>query len=141
MSDFDGGYDGHDAGDTSYDSAHQDAALDHDQAQYGSEHDANADHDAYGQEHNAETDEHFANGHHVEADTPQSHYSETDFTNADAHAQESDASFGEHDASNEHDANFSELEHLQEQFQADATHFQSGFEGDGGHENLSIANN
>jgi hypothetical protein len=112
-----------DNGDTSYDAGHENADLDHTQAAYGTEHDAGQQYDAYGQEHNAEADEHYAHGHHVEADTPTSHYSETDYTQYDAHAQESDAAYGESFSGFEHDAAFGQFDHLHESFDADRISF------------------
>jgi hypothetical protein len=113
-----------DAGDTNYDAGHESADLDHTTTIHSNEHDAGQQYQAYGTEHNAETDQHYANGHHVEYDTPQSHYSETDYTNYDTHAETHDAAYGEASNNFEHDANFGNLDQLHESFDADQISFQ-----------------
>src|SRR5438105_6436169 len=55
---------------------HEDYDLNHGHQETGNDHDHLNQYDAYGNQHAAELDEHFANGHHVEADNPYSHYEE-----------------------------------------------------------------
>src|SRR2546423_12724929 len=62
--------------------------LDHGHQDFGDQHDHLQNFDAFGNQHASELDEHFAQGHHVESDTPASHFEESDFTNADVHASE-----------------------------------------------------
>lgn len=99
---------------------HENYDLDHAQQDEGATNDHFQDFNAYGNEHAANVDEHFAQGHHVEADNPYSHYEESDYTNADVHASESDASFGEHAVEADHDSSFADLDRLHEQFDADS---------------------
>ena len=109
--------------------AHVDTDLDQAHQDFGNENDHFANYDAFGNTHNAELDEHFANGHHIEADTPTSHYAETDYTNADVHASESDSSFGVSASEGDHSSSFGDLDRLQEHFDADslsAHEFQGG---------------
>ena len=110
---------------------HQDFNLDHGHEDFGDQHDHLQNFDAFGNQHASELDEHFAQGHHVEADTPESHFEESDFTNADVHASETDSSFGEHalDASN--DSSFGDLDLLHQDGSLDALSEHS-FDGGGG---------
>ena len=108
---------------------HEDYDLDHGHQDYGNENDHLQDFNAYGNTHAAELDEHFAQGHHVESDTPYNHYEESDYTNADVHAAEYDSNFGEHATEADHSASFEDLDHLREHFDADslsAHQFQGG---------------
>src|SRR5438105_5468697 len=75
---------------------HEDFNLDHGHQEFGNENDHLQNFDAFGNQHASELDEHFAQGHHVESDSPVQHFEEADYTNADVHAAETDASFGEH---------------------------------------------
>ena len=100
--------------------AHQDLDLDQGHQDFGNEHDHLTNFDQFGNQHNAELDEHFAQGHHVEADTPASHFEESDFTNADVHASESDANFGENFSDAGHDSSFGNLDLLHEDASLDS---------------------
>jgi hypothetical protein len=117
---------------------HENYDLDHTQADQGNEHDHFQDFSAYGNQHAAELDEHFAQGHHVEADTPYSHYEESDYTNADVHAAEYDSNFGEHSVEADHDSSFADLDQLREHFDADSL---SAHQWQGGPEALSAVSN
>ena len=116
----------------------QDLDLDHGHSEFGNNDDHFSNHDAFGNEHHQALDEHFAQGHNLEADTPTSHFAEQDFTNADVHASEDDASFGEHDASGDHSDSFGDLDRLQEHFDSDSLSAHH-FEGPGG--GFSVASN
>ena len=131
MSEYDGGdIGGHDdanyGGDVNAD--HQDYNLDQGHQAYGNEADHLSDQQVYGNEHASELDEHFAQGHHVEADTPESHFEEDNFTNADVHASETDSNFGEHLVDADHAASFGEADFLHENAELDQLqeHFFSG---------------
>jgi hypothetical protein len=133
MSEYDGGdIGGHD--DASYgdvNAGHEDFNLDHGHQAFGNEHDHLTDSQAYGNEHAAELDEHFAQGHHVESDTPASHFEESDFTNADVHASETDANFGEHALNTSDDSSFGNLDLLHED--GNLSHLsEHAFDGGGG---------
>ena len=131
MSEYDGGdIGGHDDG-ASYgdvNAGHEDLNLDQGHQAFGNEHDHLTDEQAYGNEHASELDEHFAQGHHVESDTPASHFEEDNFTNADVHASETDSNFGEHFVDADHAANFGEADFLHENAEIDQLqeHFFSG---------------
>jgi hypothetical protein len=124
---------------TDFGQGHESHDLDHGQQAFGTEHDAAQNYDAFGQAHTYENDQHFANGHHVEYDSPAgAHYEESEFTNYDSHVAESDAAYGEHYAATEHDASFGELDYLREHFDADFAHGDfSSFAQDSGQQELS----
>src|ERR1700733_7630613 len=98
---------------------HEDANLDTLHHDAGNENDHFQDFNAFGNNHASELDEHFAQGHHVEADSPYSHYEESDYTNADVHASETDSNFGVHDTEGDHSSSFEDLDSLREHFDAD----------------------
>ena len=122
----DHGYDGgHEGG---YDAGHQEYNLDQLHAAQGAEHDQFTDYNQYAAEHADESDVHFANFHNVEAsDGHGAYYSETDATEYDAHEANYDSVNSENYTNIQHDSNFSELDHLRQQFEADYLH------ADGGH--------
>ena len=129
MSEFDGG-DLHET--------HENYDLDHNHQDQGNENDHFNQYDAYGNQHAAELDEHFAQGHHVEADNPYSHYEESDYTNADVHAAEYDSNFGEHAVEADHSESFADLDALREHFDADSL---SAHQYGGGPEEYSAVSN
>jgi hypothetical protein len=117
---------------------HEDYNLDQGHQDAGNENDHFQDFNAYGNNHAAELDEHFAQGHHVEADSPYSHYEESDYTNADVHASETDSNFGVHDVEADHNSSFADLDSLREHFDADTL---SAHQYSGGPEALSAVSN
>jgi hypothetical protein len=117
---------------------HENYDLDHGHQDAGNENDHYQDFNAYGNNHATELDEHFAQGHHVEADNPYSHYEESDYTNADVHASETDSNFGVHDVEADHNSSFADLDELREHFDADTL---SAHQYSGGPEALSAVSN
>jgi hypothetical protein len=110
---------------------HEDFNLDHGHEDFGDQHDHLQNFDAFGNQHASELDEHFAQGHHVESDTPASHFEESDFTNADVHASETDSNFGEHALDTSNDSSFGNLDLLHED--SDLSHLsEHSFDGGGG---------
>lgn len=144
MSEYDGGGYGHDAG--HLDTGHQHGDLQQNDQAYGNEHDHLQQFNAYGQDHNATDATHFANGHHVEYDTPNEHYTETDYTNYDQQDSQSDHSFGAEGSDQSHSQEFGQLDQLRSEFDTSFGHvsgLDSGGHGpdSGGHGELSAVSN
>ena len=135
--DFSGDFGGHEGGDLS--AGHQDFDLDHTHAAQGADHDSFTDFNHLNETHAQESDEHFANFHQVEAtDGHGATFAETDATEFDAHNASFDNVNAESFTNEEHDSNFSELDHLREQFEADYLHSSDGPElGESGHGELT----
>ena len=123
MSDIDTGYDaGHDGGDVDY--GHFQNAQEHDgldqlhQAQ-GHEADYNNQFGVYEQDHAAAEHTDFSQGHHQEVDTPYGAHSESDdYTNYNHDAAEQDHVFAAEGSEASHESDNSELDALQERFDA-----------------------
>jgi hypothetical protein len=117
------------------DTGHENYDVDHGHEASGNEHDHLNDFNAYGNDHSSDLDAHFAQGHEVESDTPYSHFQEQDYTEADVHASETDSNFNVNAVDAEHDASFSDLDHLQEHFDGGfLSAHEGGFGGyEGGH--------
>jgi hypothetical protein len=118
--------------------SHEASDLDHLHQDAGNDNDHFQDFNAFGNNHASELDEHFAQGHHVEADSPYSHYEESDYTNADVHASETDSNFGVSDVEGDHSSSFADLDSLREHFDADSL---SAHQYSGGPEALSAVSN
>ena len=124
---------------TDFGQGHESYDLEHNHQAYANEHDASQNYDAYAQAHNYENDQHYANGHHVEYDSPTGeHYEESEYTEADSHVADSSVAYGEHYDAREHDASFGELDYLREHFDAEFAHGDfSNFAQDSGQQELS----
>src|SRR3569833_929506 len=96
MSDFD--LDSHDAGASEHDSlthTKQNQDLNQLHQNFGEDHDSLHTNEQYGHAAGYENDQNFANGHHVEYDTPAgSHFEQTDFTAASSHEAAIEQDFG-----------------------------------------------
>ncbi|MEV8516664.1 hypothetical protein [Dactylosporangium sp. NPDC051484] len=150
--DFDAGDSGYDGGHDSYDGGHdsnvdyghyaagqEHAGLDQLHQAQGSEADHNSQFGQYEQDHHAAESTNFSTGHHVEFDQPASvHYQADDFTNYSHSAEVDDHVAGAEGSEHAHQANFGEIEALQQRFDtafAEGTHFQ------GGEGHLGVASN
>jgi hypothetical protein len=100
--------------DVDINAGHEAFDLDHGQEQFADSHDSLHDFNAFDNQHNFDLDEHFAQGHHIEADTPDSHFSETDYTNADVHVSDSSDSFGVHDLNADQGSSYGDVDLLHE---------------------------
>jgi hypothetical protein len=123
MSDYDGGDTGYDGGhDVDY--GHVEAGQEHnglDQLHQasGSEADAQSQYGVYEQDHHAQESTEFAQGHHVEYDAPAAvHYESDDYTNYNHEASVDDHVFAAEGSESSHQAEFSELDALQQRFDA-----------------------
>ncbi|HTJ32386.1 MAG TPA: hypothetical protein VL738_04090 [Dactylosporangium sp.] len=139
MSDIDtGSYDG--GNDVDY--GHYEAGQEHDaldqlhQAQ-GSEADYNSQFGVYENDHHAAESTDFSQGHHVEYDqAPAVHYESDDYTNYSHDANVDDHVFAAEGSENSHQAEFGELDALQQRFDAS---FAQGTEYHGGDAGLGVA--
>ncbi|MEV8515649.1 hypothetical protein [Dactylosporangium sp. NPDC051484] len=143
MSDIDTGYDGsQDVDYGHYEAGQEHGALDQLHQAQGSEADYNSQFGVYEQDHHAAESTDFSTGRHVEFDQPGGvHYESTDFTNYSHSAEVDDHVFAAEGSENSHQANFSELNALQQRFDtafAQGTQFHGGTGGAGG---LGIASN
>src|SRR3954466_10086346 len=138
MSDVDTGYDG--GGDVDY--GHIEAGQEHDALDqlhqaHGSEADAQSQYGVYENDHHAAESTDFAPGHHVGYDQPAAvHYESDDYTNASHNATEDDHVFAAEGSESSHQAEFGELDALQQRFDAS---FAEGteFHADGGSAGIS----
>jgi hypothetical protein len=144
MSDYDTG----DSGDTGTDYGHVETGHEHDQLDQlhqaaGSEADAQSQYGVYEQDHHAQESTDFAQGHHVEYDAPAAeHYESDDYTNFSHNASEDDHVFAAEGSESSHQAEFSELNALEQKFDAafaQGTELHTGGEGGGGTAELGSA--
>ncbi|GAA4262559.1 hypothetical protein [Dactylosporangium darangshiense] len=139
MSDIDtGSYDG--GGDVDY--GHYEAGQEHDALDqlhqaHGSEADYNNQFGVYENDHHAAESTDFSQGHHVEYDqAPAVHYESDDYTNYSHDATEDDHVFAAEGSEHAHQAEFGELDALQQRFD---TTFAEGTEFHGGEGQLGVA--
>ena len=142
MSDIDGGsYDGG-HGDVDYghfEQGHEHDGLDQLHQAQGSEHDYGNQFGQYEQDHHAAENTDFSQGHHTEYDqAPAIHAESDDYTNYSHSADVDDHVFAAEGSEHAHDANFGELDALQQRFD---TAFASGTEYHGEGAGLGIAAN
>jgi len=120
------------------DTGHEQFDLDHTHAAEAGDHDQFTNFNQFAENHAQESDEHFANFHQVEAsDGHGAFYNETDATEFDAHQASVDSVNAENFTNEEHDSNFSELDHLREQFESDYLHGGGPELGESGHGELT----
>jgi hypothetical protein len=141
MSDYEGtdtGYDGgHDVDYNQYQAGQEHGELDQLHQASGSEADYNNQFAVYEQDHAAAENTSFDQGHHVEYDNPNgAHYEEQDYTSYDHSAAETDHVFAAEGSESSHQAEFSNLDALRQQFD---TAFASGTEYHGGEAALGAA--
>jgi hypothetical protein len=118
------------------DSGQEHAELDHGQQEYGNEADHALNASQYGEATSHEADQHYAQGHHVEYDSPaETHYEEQDYTNFDGHEADSHAAFGTQFAEAEHNEAFGNLDVLHQEI--DAQHFDATRIGDDGQQEIT----
>ncbi|WP_433213668.1 hypothetical protein ACQP00_02450 [Dactylosporangium sp. CS-047395] len=109
-----------------YEAGQESGSLDELHQAEGSEYDANSQFGVYEQDHSAAESTDFSTGQHVEYDAPGAvHYESTDFTNYSHDASVDDHVFAAEGSESVHQAEFSELDALQERF---ATAFANGAE-------------
>ncbi|HTJ35980.1 MAG TPA: hypothetical protein VL738_22390 [Dactylosporangium sp.] len=139
MSDFDAGDSGHDVDYGHFESGQEHDGLDQLHQAHGSEADYNSQFGQYEQDHHAAESTDFSQGHHVEYDqAPAVHYESDDYTNYSHDANVDDHVFAAEGSENSHQAEFGELDALQQRF--DAT-FAEGTEFHGGDAGLGVASN
>jgi hypothetical protein len=141
MSDTDtGGYDGgHEVDYGHYQDGNEHAALDQLHQAQGSEHDYGNQYGVYENDHHAAENTDFSQGHHTEYDqAPAIHAESDDYTNYHHDGDVDDHVFAAEGSEHAHDANFSELDALQQRFDAG---FAEGtqYHADGGEAGLGIA--
>jgi hypothetical protein len=137
MSDYDGGDAGHDVDYGHVETGSEHDALDQLHQAHGSEADAQSQYGVYEQDHHAQESTDFAQGHHVEYDQPAAvHYESDDYTNASHSASEDDHVFAAEGSESSHQAEFGELDALQQRFDAS---FAEGTEFHGGEGQLGVA--
>ena len=123
MSDIDTGDYGHDGG-QGVDYGHYEAGTEHDalnqlHQDHGSESDYNNQFGVYEQDHHSAESTDFATGHHVEYDqAPAVHYESDDYTNYSHDATVDDHVFAAEGSEHAHEADYSELDALQQRFDA-----------------------
>ena len=134
MSDYDTG----DAGDTGTDYGHYEAGQEHDgldqlHQAHGSEADYNNQYGVYENDHHADTSTDFSQGHHVEYDqAPAVHYESDDYTNYSHNADVDDHVFAAEGSEQSHAAEFSELDALEQKFDAAFAQGTELHQGEGG---------
>jgi hypothetical protein len=142
---LDPGYTGNDQPDTyghDVDYAHVETGNEHDgldqlHQAHGSEHDASSQFGVFENDHHAQESTNFAQGHHVEYDAPSTaHFEQDDYTNASHSASEDDHVFAAEGSESSHQAEFGELDALQQRFDAS---FAEGTELHGGEGQLGVA--
>ncbi|WP_433055430.1 hypothetical protein [Dactylosporangium sp. CS-033363] len=107
-----------------YEAGQESGSLDQVHQAEGSEYDAQSQFGVYEQDHSAAESTDFSTGQHVEYDAPGAvHYESTEFTNYSHDASEDDHVFAAEGSESVHQAEFSELDALQERF---ATAFENG---------------
>jgi len=117
MSDYDTGDSGADYGHV--EAGHESGELDQLHQAQGSEADAQSQYGVYEQDHHAAESTDFSQGHHVEIDQPAAaHYEEDDYTNYSHNATEDDHVFAAEGSESSHQAEFSELDALEQKFDA-----------------------
>ncbi|GAA4258842.1 hypothetical protein [Dactylosporangium darangshiense] len=105
----------------------------------GSEADYNNQFGVYENDHHAAESTDFSQGHHVEYDqAPAVHYESDDYTNYSHDASVDDHVFAAEGSENSHQAEFGELDALQQRFDAS---FAQGTEYHGGDAGLGVASN
>ncbi|GAA4247303.1 hypothetical protein [Dactylosporangium darangshiense] len=105
----------------------------------GSEADYNSQFGVYENDHHAAESTDFSQGHHVEYDqAPAVHYESDDYTNYSHDASVDDHVFAAEGSENSHQAEFGELDALQQRFDAS---FAQGTEFHGGDAGLGVASN
>ncbi|MFI5916225.1 hypothetical protein [Dactylosporangium sp. NPDC051541] len=124
----------YDTGDTGYDGGHE---VDYGQYSAGQEHDAldqlhqangseadyNNQFNVYENDHHAAESTDFAQGNHVEVDQPYgAHYEQDNYTNFSHDASEDDHVFAAEGSESSHQAEFSELDALQQRFDGAFAH-------------------
>jgi hypothetical protein len=128
MSDFDFGH---------YEAGQEHDALDQLHHENSHEADYNNQFAVYEQDHAAAEHTDFAQGHHVEVDNPAgAHYESDDYTNYNHDAVEQDHVFAAEGSESSHEADYSELDALQQRFDAA---FESGTQYHGGGAELGVA--
>ncbi|HTJ32373.1 MAG TPA: hypothetical protein VL738_04025 [Dactylosporangium sp.] len=105
----------------------------------GSEADYNSQFGVYENDHHAAESTDFSQGHHVEYDqAPAVHYESDDYTNYSHDANVDDHVFAAEGSENSHQAEFGELDALQQRFDAS---FAQGTEFHGGDAGFGVASN
>ena len=105
----------------------------------GSEADYNSQFGVYENDHHAAESTDFSQGHHVEYDqAPAVHYESDDYTNYSHDANVDDHVFAAEGSENSHQAEFGELDALQQRFD---TTFAEGTEFHGGDAGFGVASN
>ena len=139
MSDFDAGDTGHDVDYGQYEAGQEHDALDQLHQAHGSEADAQSQFGVYEQDHHAAESTDFSQGQHVEYDAPGAgHYESTNYTNYSHDASEDDHVFAAEGSESSHQAEFGELDALQQRFDgafAEGTQYHA----DGGEGQLGVA--
>ncbi|GAA3287534.1 hypothetical protein Dvina_35985 [Dactylosporangium vinaceum] len=139
MSDFDAGDTGHDVDYGHYEAGQEHDALDQLHQAHGSEADAQSQFGVYENDHHAQESTDFSQGHHVEYDQPAAvHYESDDFTNYSHDASVDDHVFAAEGSESSHQAEFGELDALQQRFDgafAEGTQLHT----DGGEAQLGVA--
>ncbi|GAA3265223.1 hypothetical protein Dvina_16525 [Dactylosporangium vinaceum] len=139
MSDYDMGDTGHDVDYGHYEAGEQHDGLDQLHQAHGSEADHNSQFGQYENDHHAQESTDFSQGHHVEYDQPAAvHYESDDYTNYNHDASVDDHVFAAEGSENSHQAEFGELDALQQRFDAS---FASGTELHGGEGQFGVAAN
>ena len=122
MSDgYDGGYEnpGNDVDYGHYQEGQEHAALDQLHQAQGHEADYNNQYGVYEADHHANESTDYATGHHVEYDqAPAVHYESDDYTNYSHDATVDDHVFAAEGSEHAHEADYSELDALQQRFDA-----------------------
>ncbi|WP_433609243.1 hypothetical protein ACQP2P_37765 [Dactylosporangium sp. CA-139114] len=141
MSDFDAGDTGHDVDFGHYEAGQEQGSLDQMHHAAGSEADASSQFGVYEEGHHDTDSTDFSQGHHVEYDAPAAvHYESDDYTNYSHDATSDDHVFAAESSENAHQANFSELDQLENSFGksfVDGTEFHSA----GGEAQFGVAGN
>ncbi|WP_433617343.1 hypothetical protein ACQP2P_17630 [Dactylosporangium sp. CA-139114] len=139
MSDFDAADTGQDVDYGHYDAGQEHNSLDQLQQAQGSEADAQSQFGVYEADHHTAVSTDFSQGHHTEYDQPAAvHYESDDYTNYSHDATSDDHVFAAEGSESSHQAEFSELNALQERFDgafAEGTEFH----GQGGEQQLGVA--
>ncbi|WP_432825272.1 hypothetical protein [Dactylosporangium sp. CA-092794] len=128
---------GHDVDYGHYAEGQEHNALDQLHQDHGSEADYNNQYGVYEQDHHAAESTDFSQGHHVEYDQPAAvHYESDDFTNYSHDATSDDHVFAAEGSENSHQAEFDNLDALEQRFDAA---FAEGTEVHGGEGQLGVA--
>jgi hypothetical protein len=139
MSDFDAGDTGHDVDYGHFQAGQEHDGLDQLHQAHGGEADAHSQFGVYENDHHADTSTDFAQGHHQEIDQPGVVHAESDdFTNYAHDGSVDDHVFAAEGAQDSHQAEFGELDALEQRFDAS---FAQGTEYHGGEGQLGVASN